>query len=77
VDEVSSEILSRPEFQKPMYRNNRSLKDYDPDNEYAAWAWGEAQKESETDWYETEEGFLYDEEHEKKKLYETEKTKNL
>lgn len=30
------------------------MKDVDFEDEYAAWAWEEAQKETEDDWYNTE-----------------------
>lgn len=49
------------------------MKDVDLVDEYAAYAWEEAEKaaqENEDDWYNTEEG-VYDEYVEQKKIYET------
>lgn len=43
VEECSSEILSKPEFQRPTGKNKGSKK-FDIDEEYAALGWEEAQK---------------------------------
>ena len=55
----------------------KNIKDLDIDDEYAAWGWEQAEKQNELDWYESQEDFTYDEETGKKKLYETERTRNL
>jgi hypothetical protein len=43
IEEQSAEILSRPEFRKPSNKI-KNMKDVDYEDEYAAWAWEQAQK---------------------------------
>lgn len=45
VVEQSSEILSRPEFQKPLHKM-KNVKDLDIEDEYSAWGWQEAEKQN-------------------------------
>lgn len=68
-------MLSRIEFKKPVGKA-RNVRDRDIDDEYAAWGWEQAERANEEEWYEQEDG-TYDEEIERKKIYETEKTRNL
>lgn len=75
VYDQASEILSRAEFKRPIAKA-KNVRDRDIEDDYAAWGWEEAAKVNEEDWYEREDD-AYDEGTEKKKLYETDKTRSV